>query len=404
MNVRMRLRLSCGLSCALAIWSGTAAATPGIKIDPPFVDFGCIGPLQTKSATMILRSVGSTPLTISGFQLTGAAAADFTLQNPLKVPTTMAVGANYTFAVTFTPPGAGAFQAALDLLTDDPMAHHVMIPLDGCGASVGLTALPPQLTFPVVLVGNMAPYQLVTIQNAGNIDVTIKSVTLGGANPNSFQIVDPGTFVLPVGKSTAVPVTCQAVAAGPQSATFDVNPIGAAGLTVKLLCNAVAPLLQVAVGQGTNDFGDVPVGSRSDARTISVRNSGTLPLTIVSFVAGDAAFGINTAGTRLALDVGQIAEFDVVFQPSAIGKKQSTIGIFVQGTKEAAATITVIGNGVRGSGTGSPGDGGSGALGDQPPLASTGCSLRGTRPLGDGLLAVLALAPSLALMLRRRRR
>ena len=110
--------------------SGLAPNTPIVTLSPTTLAFGNQTVGTTSAAkTVTLTSSGTGPLTITSIGLTGANAADFAQTNTCPIsPSTLAVGANCTISVTFTPSipnGETANLTVTDNAADSPQAAVV---------------------------------------------------------------------------------------------------------------------------------------------------------------------------------------------------------------------------------------------------------------------------------------
>src|SRR5262249_18518569 len=79
-------------------------------------------------------------------------------------------------------------------------------------------------------------------------------------------------------------------------------------------------------------FGNQNAGTTSAAKTFTIRNTGSLPLTITgaAFTAlgnpGD--FALNTTGMLATLAPGGQTTFSVTFTPTALGDRTATVRVF----------------------------------------------------------------------------
>jgi hypothetical protein len=94
----------------------------------------------------------------------------------------IAAGQNATFNVVFTPVSAGNVTGAVSLVSDAPTSP-LAITTSGMGiaSTASLSASTTSLDFGSVLVGSNSALG-VTLSNTGNVNVTITSVLVAGAN------------------------------------------------------------------------------------------------------------------------------------------------------------------------------------------------------------------------------
>src|SRR5262245_2686485 len=112
---------------------GAALAQPKVEVMPASVDFG-VSPVGTKVARQLMvANSGKTTLSINQVMLqdlTGTFAMGPLQQPPLNLP----AGGKFTVGMTFLPNAEGSYSATLMLVTNDPMAKNVRVPLNGSGA------------------------------------------------------------------------------------------------------------------------------------------------------------------------------------------------------------------------------------------------------------------------------
>ena len=167
--------------------TGMAQGTPDASLSTHAVDLGnqLIG--TTGGATTVtLTSTGTVPLTVAAV----TPSTDFaTTTDCVGV---IAVDANCTIDITFTPPTAGNFTGTV-LIDDDASDSPQTINLTGVGvsnpgpqASLSATAL----DFGQVATSRRSEPQVVTITNSGDEDLVMENVAFGGDNPDVFDGTD----------------------------------------------------------------------------------------------------------------------------------------------------------------------------------------------------------------------
>ena len=67
------------------------------------LDLGQVPACETRSGIVTLRNNGSTPVELRGLDLTGATAADWTIENPPALPTMLAPGSQIVLTLAFVP-------------------------------------------------------------------------------------------------------------------------------------------------------------------------------------------------------------------------------------------------------------------------------------------------------------
>jgi hypothetical protein len=117
--------------------AGTGAAPPPgqLTINPNGIDFGSVVVGSNATNTITLTNIGSSPVTISQANVTGAT---FTVSD-LSLPLTLNAGQITTFTVKFTPTGTGSFTGSVSIVSDASNSPTVLS-LTGTG-TIGVTLL-----------------------------------------------------------------------------------------------------------------------------------------------------------------------------------------------------------------------------------------------------------------------
>lgn len=218
--------------------SGTGLSLPqDIALNPSSVDFGTVAVGSSSPAsTVSIANNGGTDLVVSGISLTGADAAEFSLDangggSPCGSTTpVISAGNSCTVAVTFSPASAVTKNASLDIASNDPDTPTASVSLTGAGSATpvpDIAVSPPSIPFGSITNGTSSSPQAVTIANNGNADLTVSDIALGGTDPGDF-ILDTGACgstapVISAGNSCTVSVTFAPTATGPRSASLDIT-------------------------------------------------------------------------------------------------------------------------------------------------------------------------------------
>ena len=165
--------------------SGTALAPPAFSINPASLTFTNQQPgVPSAPQTVTITNSGGSPMANIGFQITGAAAASYSVAAS-TCGALLASGSNCTVQIVFTPGATGSIAATLAISASSAGVTAVSVPLNGSGQlASGLATNPSQLTFAVVAAGQSSAAQLVTVTNSSNY--AISSVTLTAAAPFSI--------------------------------------------------------------------------------------------------------------------------------------------------------------------------------------------------------------------------
>src|SRR5208337_5540972 len=158
------------------------------------VAFGGVS-INTSSAASTVQinngAAATNTLTISSVSITGANANQFIISSSYTSP--VAIGANTSVGITFTPTSGGAKTATLNIYTNDPANSLMQLTLTGTG-DVPIASTTPvagsTVPFGGVLVNTSSAASTVQINNgaAATNTLTISSVSITGANANQFTI------------------------------------------------------------------------------------------------------------------------------------------------------------------------------------------------------------------------
>jgi hypothetical protein len=311
--------------------SGTAI--PPVALDPDPVDFGPV-PIATDSApeTVTLHNTGNADVAVSGVAVAGTNAGDFVVAGDTCTGTSVPVGGSCTVTVRFSPDQKAERAARLEFSDDAPGSPH-SVALSGIGVSPVALA-PSSIAFPPSPDHVAGARRTVTLTNIGPTDLTIHTVALTGA--------DPGSFIL-----RADTCTGQTLATG-ESCTAQVRfrPLGAGAKTAALRFSDSAidsPQTVALSGTGTPSpwlersvqalkFGRTPVGTATAAKTVTLTNVGSAPMTITN-IAKEGANPTDfrnltqTCTAMGTLDPGESCTASIAFRPTATGARTAVLTI-----------------------------------------------------------------------------
>ena len=243
--------------------AGFPASGPGVTLSTHLLPF-LNDPVGTASSvgSVILRSVGADPLTMTNISISG----DFALA-PIGSSCpysggTVASGTDCTIAVTFTPTETGARTGSI-IIEDNAGDSPQSVSLTGTGVGSGPQAVvsPPTLTFNPQWVGTSSAPQPVTLSNTGNAPLTITSIAMP---PMFSQANNCGNSVAASGSCT-INVTFGPVYIGPASGTLFItdNSNGGPNSTQSVSLNGAY-----------QDFGITFVSASPSSRDLSPGQSG----------------------------------------------------------------------------------------------------------------------------------
>jgi uncharacterized repeat protein (TIGR02543 family) len=203
------------------------------------INFGSQALTTDTDITFDIENIGSADLDITSLALSGTNAGDFSIVLP-ATPFTVTSGNIQTVTVRFTPSANGTRTATLTINNTDANEGACTVLLTG----VGFTPAPEINVegnvgaFPDITNGDVTPSFLDNtefasqfigssqtksfwVNNEGTSDLSISSITLGGANPGDFTLDVLPNFTITPGsiRTELLEITFSPLAAGERNAT-----------------------------------------------------------------------------------------------------------------------------------------------------------------------------------------
>jgi FtsP/CotA-like multicopper oxidase with cupredoxin domain len=333
--------------------TGTGTA---IQLVPTSIAFGnvSIGVTST-GATVTLKNYGPGTITINNIALSGVDASQFS--RTTTCGGSLASGASCTATVRFAPLLGGPKNAALTFTTSDAGQPTASVTLTGTGVLGVLTTNPTALTFGSAYNTASAP-QTITLTNSGSASLRISGFSLGGTNLNMFTQTNTCSFGTPIapGGGCTVSVTFRPTVTSPTTLSQTLNIVYYTAGTQTMSIPLTGTLLQpgYSVLPTTLSFGNLAINTISAAQTVTVTNTGQVPLSITNILLGGlraTQFSqTNTCGANplvpfpSSLAVGASCTISATFQPTSRIASTATITVFV-GATPASTTINLSGTG-----------------------------------------------------------
>jgi hypothetical protein len=291
-----------------------------INLSPASLNFGSQN-VGTKSPpqNVTLLNDGASPLPITSINIGGTDPNDFTETN--KCGATLPVGANCQIAVVFQPQAGGPRSATLNV-TYQGLGSPQIVSLSGVGAVSTVTLTPPNLNFPIQLVGTASSARTATLTNTGTVPVNISNISTTGP----FKETNNCPSSLPIGKSCQIQVKFAPVqkglATGKLSVTDDAEgspqtvSLSGTGTVVKL-----SPL-------GIN-FGNQKVGTQSSPAPVQLMNVGTTSVKIhqIGFNGKDPGDFSQTNNCGNSVPAKGSCTIQITFAPRAKGKRSASLQV-----------------------------------------------------------------------------
>jgi hypothetical protein len=289
---------------------------------------------QSAAQTLTVTSNGNAPLVFGSLVVTG----DFTETDTCDGQT-LAVGSSCTVQIVFAPTATGARSGQLTLYANIP-GGQATVTLNGTGTSPAAVVLTPlTLNFPATIVNQTAPSQNITVSNTGGTTATLSTPVLSG-NTGDFAIY-ANTCGATLAPSTGctLTITFTPTASGTRSATLSVTDnagtSSAATQTASLSGIGEAPATDT-LSPLVLSFAQQQIGTTSTSQSVTLTNSGGVPLTLIAASISPGDFSVvNACGNSLAAHA--TCAFRVTFSPTAVGTRTATLTLTDQFRSQAVA-------------------------------------------------------------------
>jgi uncharacterized repeat protein (TIGR01451 family) len=302
----------------------TVIGPPAVLLTPTSLNFGnqTVG-TTSASRVVTLTNTGASPLAI----ITSTISVDYSQTN--TCPPSLASGANCIFQIQFSPTVTGTRPGTLTVTTNAPTSPH-LVTLTGIGTAPNLAltkSVTPQTN---VAVGGEVTYTLVLSNSgAGHAIGAVLTDTLplsttfarwvtqpAGAAENLDQITWSGT----VSGNQAVTFRFVATHTGSfgevVSNTAVFSHTSGSGVSNIAIFTVVGPPA-VALAPPSLNFGNQFVGTTSATQTVTLTNSGSSPLSIISITVSS---GYNQTSSCPSLLTGNSScTIGISFSPTAAG-------------------------------------------------------------------------------------
>ena len=324
--------------------SGKGVAAPRFSIAPSKLAFApeTVGVAST-AMTLTVSNTGGAAMANVSFQIIGQSAKSFAVIST-SCGATLKSGSSCTAKAQFKPRATGENSAILVISSSTIDVTAAQVPMSGTGlAPPEALVAPPVLDFNSIVIGSSSKAQAVTIRNVGG--AAFKSLHLGIRGDYKFSAVTCASE-LAVGASCTAKIAFSPASTGLRMGVFTVSG-GGTPATVSLQGTGIGPAA-IQVSSAHFDFGSVPQGQASQAKTITIFDLGSEALKGLS-LAVTGAFWLQQNQCRSTLAANLSCTAQIVFAPSAAGSQTGTLKI--SSTTQWALPVTVS---LTGSGLGEP--------------------------------------------------
>ena len=278
---------------------------------------------------LVLTNAGADPALLRRPEIT--TSAGFRIESDRCGGATVAARATCTIRVLFGPRSRGRVQGELKIGIEG-LSKPLVVPLSGAGIEPELSADTFELDYGTVRQTQSRDLQ-VTLSNRGSARLRMGKTLVTGAGAADFSIATNGCAngVEPAGFCTVM-VRFQPRGTGESVAELAIEHDAAGSpLRVVLVGRALEPPVpRVEASQELVDFGQQPVGQRSDYFTLRLRNPGTGRLTLRRIQVAGANPGDfhMVAGTCEGLEfVAPQGDCSIGFRftPTAVGTRSAEL-------------------------------------------------------------------------------
>jgi len=322
--------------------------------------------------TYTIRNLGNIALSIGAITIGGTHAADFSVTTP-PAATVPAFGST-TFVVTFAPTAINSRTATISIANNDadenPYNYAIQgfgvipeIDIQGNGVTIADNDNSPS-TSDWTDFSSTAGTRTFTIFNNGNITLTLGAYSITGPNAAEFTVTTPPAATVAAFSSTTFTITFLPTALGVRSAVFSIanndsneNPynfnIQGTGVPREIDLQGLG--LSIASGDMVtsisdgSDFGPADINLATVTRTFTIRNTGSLALTISNpTISGLNAseFTVTANPGTLTIGAGSSTTFQVTFNPSAVFTRSAQINIANNDSDENPYFFAIQGTGL----------------------------------------------------------
>jgi hypothetical protein len=373
----------------LALPATSQAAEATTSLNPPAQAFPSLTVGQRSPRQQFLfQNEGPEAITIEAISITGANAADFSLEGN-SCPGLLAAGETCSLEISFAPSAGGPREAQLEVVNDGEDSPTTAA-LSGQGLRQELTLSPSPLTFPTTTAGNNTEKQ-VTVANDSEAPVTIFNDNIEGPGASAFNTSGSNCGnSLNTGQSCTISIRFSPGSEGEQRAFLHVRSEGMPGEQVVELVGIAAPP-QLSFEPASFAFGLQPIKEGSAQTTMQLRNIGPAPVQVSLEISGNGsnAFFIGQSNCfGDTLEPNETCSIQVNFDPNQTGFYVAQVRASDNG---ASFTAEVSGSGGQAilSGSPNPASFGEANVGSTGPTRTITMTNSGDLP-GGFFIAILS--------------
>ncbi|MGC2620865.1 MAG: choice-of-anchor D domain-containing protein [Acidobacteriaceae bacterium] len=316
------------------IGTATTSATLTVPGNTNLLTFTSPANVQSATQLVTLKNTGQTAIAISSYDFNGYSPTDFSVTGttcPVAGGSgTLSAGDTCTYSIAFTPTSATTFEAGFQVCISTASYGCIQsVNLQGTGTGV-VTLTPSPLAFNPEQVGNTSGPMVATLTNGNEPALTGTTITIVGANPTDFAIVNGanscGTTVDGDGGTCSIYVTFSPASPTSFMATLQVAGMASGApvtVSVPLTGSGLASTFGDTLSLSSLNFYGQIVGTTSGTITEQISNpavgqSGAINFSAITATAPFAiGTGANACSTTAALEPDTVCNVYVTFTPGA---------------------------------------------------------------------------------------
>jgi hypothetical protein len=312
-----------------------ANTTSGVALDQASVAFPpTAAGSESAAQTVKLTNYGESDVSVGEVVLAGADAGGFVIIDDTCSGATLTTGEACSVSVRFHPARVGAHSARLEFTDDAPGNPH--------SAALSGTGTPPVAVSPSSIAWQPRPdstessYRTVTLTNLGEVDLAVGQLALAGTDASSFRL--PASYdqctdaTLPSAQTCTVKVRFRPDGVGPKTARLQFTDDAVTSPQRVQLSGTGTPGPWLTPSVQRLEFGQVPLGTTTATKTVTLTNTGSAAMKISAISVGGANpgdfVGLSQTCTALAsLGPDESCTAKIAFRPTVTGVRQARLTI-----------------------------------------------------------------------------
>lgn len=199
---------------------------------------------------------------------------------------------------------------------------------------------PYSITFGGQAIGSTSAPQTITLTNTGNATLNLSNIGIVGMNATDFAETNTCGATLSAGGSCPIQVTFTPNSIGTVSASIAISDSGPGS---PQMVNLTGTASTFTLSPGNISFPSQYVGTSGLPQAVTLKNSGTAPVTITNVSASPSDFGVlNACGSTVP--GGSSCAIGVFFDPAISGSRNGILSVS-DSSSGAPQIVTLVGTG-----------------------------------------------------------